>query len=224
MALSFAFTITQVDGGLTATAVNTTTYGTPNQDRDEAAQVLLWSKTDKNGLRTFTNPDQGDVLNNLSYTVTTLTDGWYEGINVRIQPYDAGANYVEEQSSGGSITQYASIFYYATDGKYYKAIAPSTGQTPTDTDYFEEVTLTTLADNLANTNIEVTYHNFYSEYRTNVCIRDKDDDCCQCGDPDRDYVDGLYSLKQSADTNYANGNPEIMEKIIRELEATCTQC
>ena len=224
MALSPSFTITQQDGGLTALGVNTTVYGSPNQDRDDAAEFVLWSKTDLAGARVFTNPDQGNVLTNLEYSLTTLVDGWYELIRSRIQPYNVGANYVEEQSSGGEITQYASMFYYPTDGKIYKAIAASTGQDPTNPAYFVEVPIEDLAANLANTNIEVYYQNFYSEYRTNVCIRDKDDNSCACGNKDRDYVDGLYSLKQSADTNYANGNPEIMEKIIRQLEADCTQC
>ncbi len=193
-------------------------------DRDDAAEVVLWSKTDKNGLRVFTNPDEGDVLTALEYEVATVTDGWYELILVRAQLYDAGTNYVEQQSSGGEITQYASLFYYGTTNKHYKAIVASTGQDPDDANYFEEVSLLALADNLNNSNIEVYYQNFYSDYRTNACIRDKDDANCQCGGKDRDYVDGLYSLKQSADTNYANGNPEVMEKIIRQLESSCTQC
>lgn len=220
MALVPSFTITQQDGGLTAIGLNTTTYGSPNQNRNDAAEFILWSKTDKNGARTVLNTDQGNVLTTLQYTLTTTIDGWYELIRVRIQPYNVSANYVEEQQSGGEITQYASIFYYPVDGKIYKAIVPSTGQTPTNTNYFAEVTIIPLA----NTNIDVYYKNFYSEYRSNVCIRDKDDASCACGNKDKAYVDGLYSLKQSADTAFANGNPETMEKLIRELESDCTQC
>lgn len=224
MALSHSYDIVQQNGGLTAVATNDTVYGFPNQERNEAAEFLLWSKTDQAGARTFYNPDQGDVLTNLVYSLSTPIDGWYEAIKVRAQFYSAITPYVEEQSSGGEITQFASMFYYVTDGKIYKAIAPSTGQLPTDTNYFVEVPVEDLKDNLNNTNLEVYYQNFYCEYRINVCIRDKDDQSCACGNKDRDYVDGLYSLKQSADTNYANGNPEIMEKIIRQLTADCTQC
>lgn len=223
MALTPTFTITQQDGGLSAIAVNTTTYGSPNQNRNDAAEFVLWSKTDMNGLRTFTNPDQGNVLTNLQYIVSTTVDGWYELIRVRVQPYNPGTNYVEEQSSGGQITQYASVVYY-TDGNVYKAIAPSTGQSPLDTNYFVLVPLNSFNDNLANTNIDVYYKNFYSEYRTNVCIRDKDDNNCRCGNKNNGEIDELYSLKQSADTSFANGSPEDMEKKIRELENSCTQC
>lgn len=223
MALTPSFTITQQDGGLTAIAVNTTVYGSPNQNRNDAAEFVLWSKTDMNGLRAFTNPDQGDVLTNLNYTVQTDVDGWYELIRVRVQPYSSGANYVEQQSSGGQITQYASMVYF-TDGNVYKSVAPSTGQSPLDPNYFVQVPIDSLKDNLDNTNIDVYYKNFYSEYRTNVCIRDKDDSNCQCGNKDDGYIDGLYARKQSADTNFANGYPERMEKIIRELSNSCTQC
>ncbi|HTJ52618.1 MAG TPA: hypothetical protein VL443_24350 [Cyclobacteriaceae bacterium] len=221
MSLVPSFTITQQDGGATALAVNTTPYGSPNQDRNQAAEYVLWSKTDQNGLRSFNNPDQGNVLTNLQYSVQTPVDGWYELIRLRIQFYNAGANYVEEQSSGGVITQYASIFYYGTTGKVYQAITPSIGQSPTDTNYFVEVP--DLSVILANTNIEVYYQNFYGEYNTNVCIRDKDLENCNCGGGD-EALDLLYAQKQSADTNFANGYPDRMEKIIRELEQTCTQC
>lgn len=211
MALSPTFTITQQDGGLTAIATNTTTYGSPNQDRDDAAEYVLWSKTDVNAVRTFTNPAQGNVLTNLSYSVSTLVDGWFELIRLRVQPYNGATAYVS-----------GNVIYYATDGKVYQAIASSTGQLPTNPTYFTEVTdLTTV---IGNSSIETYYQNFYSEYRTNVCIRDKDDSNCGCANKDDTYIDMLYAKKQSADTNFANGNPEIMDKIIRELEDTCTQC
>lgn len=230
MALNPSFTLTNQDGGLSVLAANTTVYGSPNQDRNEAAEYVLWSKTNMNGDRTFNNPDQGNVLTNLNYNLSTTQDsidsydGWYELIWLRIQFYSAGANYVEQQESGGEITQYASIFYYATTGKVYKAIAASTGQDPEDTNYFEEVPIEDFNNILDNTNIEVYYKNHYQEYGTNVCLRDRDIKNCQCGGKNRDYVDGLYSLKQSADTNFVNGNPDVMEKIIRELDSMCTQC
>lgn len=224
MALAPSYDIDQQDGGLVAIATNTTVYGSPNQDRDDAAEYVLWSKTDQAGARIFYNPDQGDVLTTLIYTVQTPIDGWFELIRLRIQFYNAGTPYVPQESSGGEITQYASIFYYATTDKVYKAIVDSTGQDPEDTNYFTEIPLTEMSGILDNTNIEVYYQDFYGEYRTNACIRDKDDANCSCSNKDDDYVSGLYALKQSADTNFANGNPEIMEKIIRDLTNTCTQC
>ena len=224
MALAPSYDIDQQDGGLIAIATNTTVYGAPNQNRNDAAEYVLWSKTAQDSVRTFYNPDQGNVLTNLVYSLQTAIDGWYELIRLRIQFYDDEAQYVPEESSGGAVTQYASIFYYATTGKVYKAIVDSLGQDPESTNYFTEVPLSEMGDILANTNIDVYYLNFYCEYRTNVCIRDKDDSNCGCANKDDDYINGLYAMKQSADTNFANDNPEIMEKIIRELENTCTQC
>jgi hypothetical protein len=223
MALTPTFTITPADNGQTVTIDNTTTYGNPNQDRDDAAEFLLWSKTDKSGVRTYDNPDQGNVLTNIQYITDTLKDGWYELINLRIQFYDSGASYVEEQSSGSVITQYASVFYYSTTGKVYKAIAPSTGQDPEDTDYFVEVPLDQLHTLIDNTNIEVYIKDYDHDYATNEAIRDRFANVLCCTAEDRDRNQTLLYMKQSADTNFANGRPEDFEKIIREIEAQLIQ-
>jgi hypothetical protein len=225
MALTRSFTITQQDGGETAIAVNTTVYGTPNQDRDDAAEYALWSKTNSAGNRTFNNPDQGSVLTALQYTVETEIDGWYELIIPRIQPYNNATAYVEQQSSGSAVTQYASIVYYQPTNKVYKCIAPTTGNLPTNTNFWVELSITDLPSNLDNTNIDVYYKNFNAEYLTNNCIRDKFSDAgCECDEKNRNRNQQLLYMKQSADINFANGNPELFEKIIRQLETDCTQC
>jgi hypothetical protein len=219
MPLSYLLTITQDDGGETATIDNDTTYGGANQDRNEAAEYLLWSKTDKNGTRVFDDPDQGNVLTNLQYIVNTPIDGHYEAIVLRIQPYNAGSNYVEEQTSGAAITQYASVFYYATTGKVYKAIAASTGQDPEDTDYFEEVTAENLYTLIGNSNLETFYEDFKGEYLTNAALRDRFANVACCTAEDRDYNQTLLYLKQSADINFANENYSEYENIIRNFLA-----
>jgi hypothetical protein len=224
VALTHAATITQQEVATLATYLNTTTYGGANQDRNEAAEFLLWSKTDEDGARTFDNPAQGDVLTKLSYEVDTDSDGWYEAIKFRIQFYSAGANYVERLEELGEITQHESIFYYETTGKIYKAITASTGQDPENTDYFEEIALTDLGDYVDNTNVEVFIEDFACEFRTNDCIRDRFVNVTNCSQEQRDANQQLLYMKQSADTNFANGNPELYEKIIRNLETTCAQC
>src|SRR5690606_26273353 len=100
---------------------------------------LLWSKTDKNSNRTFDNPDQGTVTATLSYQVNTPQDGYYEAILMRFPFYNGAANYLQQQESNGVVSVYASVFYHSGSGKVYKAIADSTGQDPTDTDYFQEI-------------------------------------------------------------------------------------
>lgn len=225
MALSPSFTVVQDNGGETATATNTTTYGTPEQDRDEAAEFVLWSKTDKDGNRTFHNPDQGDVLTKLVYSVLTAISGLYELIWLRIQFYDSGANYVEQQESGGVITQYPSVFYYGTTGKIYKAIVPSTGQDPEDTDFFEEVTIDDLHTLLGNTNIEEYIKNVNIVYHVNKCITKRLAEAgCDCGIKDREYNQELFSLYLSAQSNFNTGNIYEFEEIIAQLNTKCVQC
>lgn len=222
MALDFALTFTQDADDITVgTVANTTTYGSPNQDRGDAAEYLLWSKTDKDGNRVFDNPDDGNVLSILSWPVNTLKDGYYEAILLRIQPYDAGANYVEQQQSGSTITQYASVFYHATTDKVYKAIAASTGQAPTNTNYFEEVTdLSTIID---NSNLEDFILKVYTRPRANraasILMGKLDDELCPNPSPkDRDKAYLIDGLIVSADSEVAQGNYREMDKIMRLIE------
>lgn len=202
-----------------------TDYGiSGNPLRSAKANYLLWSKTDKNGVRAFSNPDQGNVLSNLAYTVATLTDGHYEGILMRFELYDNVAAYVEEQSSGGIITQYASIVYY--NGFVYKCTVPSTGNLPTDTNFWIVVTdLSTLID---NTTVDVFIEDFYVKVRANQCANAKFAADCGCGcDGDLSKIRSALEVRYkivAADAAFANGNPERMEKIIRDIALTCATC
>lgn len=224
MALTPDLTFLQDADDITIGTVTDVTadYGSGgNQARGDAANYLLWSKTDKDGNRTFYNPSPGAVLSITAWSVSTPKDGYYEGIWMRIQPYSAGANYVEQQESGSTVTQYASVFYYATTDKVYKAIAPSTGQNPTNTNFFEEVTdLSTLID---NTNVQVYIEDFYTRPRANraasILMGALDDtDCPTPSAKERDkayYIDGLII---SADSEFEQGNPRQMDKIMRLIE------
>jgi hypothetical protein len=143
---------------------------------------------------------------------------------MRFGLYDGATAYIEEQSSGGVITQYASIVYYS--GAVYKCIAPSTGNLPTDTDYFEVVTdLSTLIN---NTNVDVFIQDFYIKVRSNQCAAEKFVSNCGCGcNDDLNKIKPGLTIRSNivaADAAFANGNPEEMEKIIREVEETCANC
>lgn len=225
MALQPAFTVVQNDGGLTASATNTTAYGSPEQDRNEAAEYVLWSKTDKEGARTFTNPDQGDVLTKLAYTVATLISGLYELIWLRIQFYDNATPYVEQQQSGSQITQYPSIVYYAATNKVYRCIAPTTGNLPTNTNFWEEVPLADMDDLLGNPNIEQYIKNVDIIYHIDKCITKRLADAgCDCGIADVEYNHTLFSLYLSAKSNFNAGNVYEFEEIIADLNTRCGQC
>jgi hypothetical protein len=195
-----------------------------NPPRSATANYLLWSKTNMHGVRTFTNPDQGNVFSTLTYTVSTLIDGYYEGIRMRFDPYSGATNYVEQQSSGSVVTQYASVVYH--DGAIYKAIAPGTGNLPTDTNFWEVVLdLSTL---ITNSNVDVFIEEFYIKVRASQCANDKLAENCGCGcngDLSKIQPALLVSAKiMSADAAFANDNPEQMEKIIRDIEETCANC
>lgn len=225
MALVDALSFAQNTDIATGVVTDETDYSVGgNPPRSAKANYLLWSKTDLQGNRTFDNPDQGNVLSTLTYTVNTPVDGWYEGILLRFDPYDNGDSYVEQQSSGSVVTQYASVVYY--NSKVYKCTAPSTGNLPTNTSFWQEVTdLSTLID---NTNVDAFIEDFYIKVRSSQCANEKFKGLCGCGcggDLEKMRLALLmrYNIV-SADTAFANDNPEQMEKIIREIEETCINC
>lgn len=209
----------------TAVVTDTTDYSVGgNPARSATANYLLWSKTDFNGERTFDNPSPGNVLSTLTYTVNTLKDGWYEGILMRFSQYDNAQAYVEQQSSGSVVTQHASVVYY--NDKVYKAIAPGTGNLPTNVSFWAEVT--DLSELIANTNVDVFIEDFYIKVRSNQCANDRLAENCGCGcngDLTKIQPALLVSAKiMSADSAFANDNPDQMEKIIRDIEETCANC
>ena len=230
MPLTPSFSFTQNVNDFSLAVLNNTTpdYGVSgNPARNAAAEYILWSKTDKDGNRTFTNPDQGDVLNNLQYNVTTLVDGYYEAIRLRIDPYDNAEPYVEEQSSGGVVTQYASIVYYAATDKIYKATNPGSGNLPTDTSFWEEVLEEDWPDLIPNTNVSVYIEKIRTNPRSSQCIStkfDQLDDCTCTNNNDKKNKSAYYldALMISAESNWTNQNYEEYEKIIRQIVTKCS--
>lgn len=222
MELSFA----QDPDGTTGTVTDTTEtggYPTPNTDRGDAADYLLFSKTDKNGNRTFNNPDFGSVLAIVSWAVATAVSGLYEAILLRIKPYDNGTAYVPEIESGGIITQYPSIVYYASENKVYKCTVASTGNLPTNTNYWEEVTdLSTVID---NTTLDQEILTIQSDKLIDKCIAAKFAGAgCNCSTEDKQYLNDMMAEKRAAEINFASENYYEYEKIIENLNNTCGLC
>lgn len=224
MALTFTRTFTQNVTGLTGLITNTTTYGGANQLRNQAAEYRLWAKLNSAGVATYYNPDQGDVLTALTYTVSTLLSGWFQDIQLRIQFYDAGTNYVPQVSnSQGVITQYASIVY--SGGKVYRSRIASIGQSPTNTTYFTEVTFDNLYTLLSNPNIEVSVEDTYVDAQLNqqlsTLFATKN---CGCALEDLEYILGLRAVKISADSEFSsddfNEGQELIEYIQNNLATT----
>jgi hypothetical protein len=220
---STSFTQDADDINVGVVADTTSNYGTGgNPARSDAANYLLWSKTDENGNRVFGNPDFGDVLTIMSWTVATLVSGWYERMLMRIQFYNNATSYVEQQ--GTPITQYASIVYYASTNKVYKCIAPSTGNLPTNTSFWEEVT--DLSTIIGNTNITTTITNTYVRSHVDECVKNKFANLANCGCDDKNNKNAYYmnGLLIAADSAVLSGNYDDMQKIIASLESKCSQC
>jgi len=224
MALTLSTSYEQDQPDLSTGVVEDTTsnYGTGgNQARGDAANVLLWCKTDSDGNRVFDNPAIGDVYSIMTWTVNNSVSGWYERMLMRIQNYDNGASYVEQQSSGGVITQYASIVYYASTNKFYKCRAASTGNIPTNTSFWTEITdLSTIID---NTNIEIEITDTYVNGQAAECVSDKFTAIAGCGCDNKENKQAYYlnGLMIAADSAVLQGNYNEMERFIREVESLC---
>jgi hypothetical protein len=225
-ALNLGFLQDASDITIATVSDTTADYGQGGVEaRGDAANFLLWSKTDQDGNRVFTNPDFGNVLSVMNWSVSTQVDGWYQGILVRVQPYNNGSNYVPQQASGDIVTQYASIVYYGSTNKVYQCIAPSTGNLPTNTAFWAEVT--DLSVILDNTNIQVKIVDIQTNPRASRCVSSKfaklDDQTCQNDNgKSRNNAYYLRALLVSANSEFLQGNPEEMEKIIRQLESKCS--
>lgn len=221
---STSFTQDPDDVNVGTVADTTSNYATGgNPARSDAANYLLWSKTDENGTRVFDNPDFGNVLTIMQWTVNTLVGGWYERMLMRIQPYDNGASYVEQQGTN-PITQYASIVYYGTTNKVYKCILPSVGNLPTNATYWEEVT--DLSTIIGNTNITTTITNTYVRSHADECVKNKFKNLANCGCDDKNNKNAYYlnGLLIAADSAVLSENYDEMQKIIALLESKCSQC
>ena len=222
---STSFTQDVDDVNVGVVADTTSDYGTGgNPARGDAANYLLWSKTNQNGNRTFSNPDQGNVLSSMSWNVATLTPGWYERMLMRIQIYDNAEAYLAQVESGGVVSVYAGISYYAATNKVYKCIQDSTGNLPTDTDYWEEVT--DLSTIIANTNVTTTISNTYVRAHVDDKIKNlfaAMADNCGCNEKENQRAYRLRGLLISADSEVNSGNYDEMDKIITYLYAQLTQ-
>src|SRR5690606_30851267 len=97
-----------------------------------------------------------------------------------------------------------------------KAIADSTGQDPTDTDYFQEIPIDQLYTLIDNTNVDVYVQEYYLKYRSNQCLNNLLTGSCSC-EGNLDKIRSALIIKYkilAADAAFDDDNPELMEKII----------
>jgi hypothetical protein len=208
---SFTQDVNDVHAGVVADT--TPDYGQGgNPARGDAANYLLWAKTDKNGDRTFNNPSFGNVLSIMSWEVTMEVGGWYERMLMRIQPYNANPYLVD------------GVAYYGTTDKVYICIQNSTGNLPTDTNFWREVT--DLSELIANPNISVTITNTYVRSIADQGVKQLFANMaktCACDDKANKIAYTLYGYLIGADSEVLQGNYDDMEEIIEYLESQLTQ-
>lgn len=232
MALVDALTFTQDSDIATGVESDGSNYGVGgNPARSATANYLLWSKTNSSGVRSFDNPSQGNVLSNLNYAVNTPVDGYYEAILMRFTPYDNATPYVEQQQSGSTITQYASLVYDPTADAVYQCISPVTGTAPSDPSgatYWSVVTLDQLYTLIGNPNVHVYIKAEYISIRSSRCAAEQFQAKCGCGcssDINEISLPLLITGKlMAADSEYQAGNYTEMEKIIEDITSTCSTC
>lgn len=227
MALTPSTSYTQDIDDVNSGVVEDTTpdYGEGgNPNRGDAANYLLWSKTDSGGNRVYDNPSQGNVLSNMSWNVNTPKSGWYERMLMRVQPYNSMTTYVPQVESNGIVSQWASIVYYQSTNKVYKCIQASTGNAPTDGAYWEVVT--ELGDIIANINVSVKIQNTYVRSTVDEKVKKlfvQMGDKCACDQDENKRAYQMNGLLISANSEVNSGNYDKMEKIIAYLESQLSQ-
>lgn len=213
---------------------NTTVYGAPNQNRNQAAEVLIAAHVTEQGVEEFVTVDSTPYLTKLEYSINNTLDGHYHFELLRFQPWSSVTAYVKEIRDGNNvITTYASVVYGATTGKFYKAIDPSTNVEPGVAVEWQidwvEITDFTDEELRSNTNLEAGVHDNIHVARSEVCTKNELYKVA-CVDPNcTDLKNYLPFLKRAALLSGAKSKnddlqPEKAETIIRTISNLCSQC
>lgn len=97
-----------------------TVYGAPNDDRNERANVLFVTRTNKNAVRTLQGivPNTVDPLTVSSWSVTSTSDGLIEKILFSVKIWVSGGPYVADD-----------IVYDVVEAAFFKCSAPNSSGT-----------------------------------------------------------------------------------------------
>jgi len=151
--------------------------------RGDKANFLVVSKNDKNGTPTYLTVLTALPLSQVEWTFPTATDGWYRFNLIRLTPYSSSpVSTQHEISSGGVITQYATVLYHTVTQQIVKAkttgsISVQPGESGWET-YWEVITnLSLLVDygliqvHVHSDKIDVRLRDKYRDYLE--VLRDK---------------------------------------------------
>lgn len=233
MALEFVLCPTLHDVCGTHTITNETTYGSPEEDRNEAAEYLLAAHVDENSTENFQTVDSGNVLTKLSYTVPSPVDGHYRYTLLRIPFWDSGTSYVTEIVDGNEIiTTYANLVYYAATDKVYKSKTIHSNEAPDGVNgalNWEEITDLTDEDIRNNTTILSFVYNDIIDCKAKKCVKDELYKLVLKGCDPADVNKLLPYLKKQillagAQSKNEDDKPEQAETILVQLNKLCSSC
>lgn len=209
-----------------------TNYGTPEENREQGANVLLVAHVDEEGKEDFLSVDSEPVLTKLVYDVYNTKDGHYLFEILRFRFYDNNTVYYpEEKDINGVIVTYANVIYYQPTNKFYKAINPAffINIAPDDVnanDYWEEIIDFTVDSIRTNTNILVLETHDINDCRSRKCVRNYIIGLgCNCTDQKK-LVESFRreSILASARSLADNQQYNKAESNIRLLEKMCPSC
>lgn len=211
---------------------NKTVYGTPNQDRNQAAEILIAAYVDEDEVEIFLTVDSTPYISKLEYDINNTIDGHYRYERLRFQFWSGATAYVKKVVDVNNIiTTYPSLVYYTVTGKFYKALENHTNVAPdtavTGIINWIEVSDFTIAEIRLNPNIEAFVNDLLFDCRGKKCAKTELLKInCGCID---DFKKLLPFLKRkvylaAARSRADDENLKEAEIITRELSKLCGNC
>ena len=208
---------------------NLTVYGSPNQNRNQGAEVLIVAHIDTSEVENFITIDSTPVLTKTLYDMTNTIDGYYHAELLRFQLWSIATPYVQEtRDVNNIITSYANLIYDTVTAKFYKTLVSNTGQAVTNPVYYKEITDFTDSEVRLNTTIEVAEFEMLFDARTRICTKNElyklISKGCNCGTEDITKLLPYLQKKillSGAQSKLDDSKPEQAEIIIRGLDRYC---
>lgn len=237
MALSFTYKLIKTNDVALFYINNTTVYGTPEEDRNEAAEILLAAYVNESGVEQFITVDSTPYLTKTEYAITNTLDGHYHFETLRFPLWINTGTYVKEiRDVNDIITTYANLVYGTTTGKFYKAIEPSNSGSPIEPGitvgwetYWEEITDFTDSEVRSNDTIVTAEYDDIHDARATICTKNELYKVA-CGDHNCIDLKKLTpylkraALLAGARAKRDDQQPEKAESILRVLTNLCGKC
>jgi hypothetical protein len=189
-----------------------------NPARNLRANVLLLSKNDKNGTRTYLVITNDDYLAKVAWTFTHDHDGWHQATLLVFGFWAIGTEF----------TAGVNAVYYEDTGKFYSCKITNTGTAPdavSGSTYWEEITDFTEIQQ-GYTNVDVEDLDFNVKARTELALLDIadeeiDDKFSQLQQPESaTRLLNLVAMLEGAESKMLSGSPDEAETIMRSIESS----